>query len=90
MIEIVIWKLKKTMTKNSTVLIVTIDRASKEALFEKAEIIGSTVSQIMRDLIQGILDGDVKPVLRVKILHALEPGSYGFVPMNEEESVHAR
>ncbi len=83
-------EIEKTMTKNSASLIVTIDRASKEALFEKAENIGTTVSQIMRDLVQGILDGNVKPVLRVKILHPLEPGTYGFIPMDEEESVHAR
>ncbi len=73
------------MTKNSAPLIITIDKVSKEALFEKAEHSGSTVSQIMRDLVRGVLDGDAVPVLRIQILHPLKPGSYSFVPMNEAE-----
>lgn len=78
-------KVCKTVTKNSAPLIVTLDKVSKEALFEKAADNGSTVSQMMRDLIHCILTGNTKPVLRVQILHPLEPGTYGFVSLNEEE-----
>ena len=74
------------MTKNSSPLIVTIDRASKDALFHKADNNGLTVSQMMRDLIRGLLNGNIKPVLRVQIVHPLEPGSYGFILMDEEEN----
>ena len=76
----------KTLTKNNASLIVTIDRSTHDALFQKAENRGSTVSEMMRDLIRAMLDGNIKPVLRVQVMHPLEPGTYGFVPLNEEES----
>lgn len=69
------------LPKYDSVIIVNVDKATKDRVLEKAHDNGSTMSQIIRDFVSDVANGKIKPITRIRIDHPLEPGEYAFVPM---------
>jgi len=65
---------------NSFVLVKCNENVKKQVM-KKARDDGTTISQIVRDFLDCVSSGEIKPLVKFQLENGLEPGTYAVVPI---------
>ena len=73
------------MSDLNSYVLVKINRTVKEEAMAYAKNHGSTISAYIRDFLDGVNSGRIKPLVKFRFENGLSPGTYALVPIVGEK-----